>query len=124
VSFDIFLQNFVESSTDRSGLVRAILGPILSTSGIEFTTADGSAVVYGLENEVIDGLMFNNVDGETAWDVIYAVAVAGEWVVMPVGCPVCVISDDQFVTQPEVLDDPAPIRVSSGAEILAAIRSA
>jgi hypothetical protein len=116
VSFDIFLQNFVESSTDRSGLVRAILGPILSTSGIEFTTADGSAAVYGL--------MFNNVDGETAWDVIYAVAVAGEWVVMPVGCPVCVISDDQIVTLPEGLDDPAPIRVSSGAEILAAIRSA
>jgi hypothetical protein len=124
VSFEIFLQNFAESSPDRSKAVRAILDPILSTSGIELTTADGSADVYGLEDDPVDGLMFSKVAGEAVWDVIYAVAVAGDWVVMPVGCPVCVISDEQIALLPEGLGDPAPTRVSSGAGILDAIRSA
>lgn len=124
MSFDIFLQNFAESSPDRSKAVRAILDPILSTSGIEFTTADGSADVFGLEDDVIDGLMCNHVAGGAAWDVIYAVAVAGDWVIMPVGCPVCVISDEQIATLPKGLGDPASTRVNSGAKILDAIRSA
>ena len=32
------------------------------------------------------GFMFNHVDGRAAWDVIYEVAQAAGFVVMPIGC--------------------------------------
>jgi hypothetical protein len=118
VSFDVYLQDFADEPHDRGDAVRAILEPWYEDSTSSIVTADGSADVFGLDEHPLLGLMFNGVDGRAAWDVIYETAVVGGWVVLPVGCPVCVVSQEQIATIPDELRASGAELVHSGADIL------
>lgn len=85
-------------------------------------TDDGTADVYGVDTPD-RGLMFNHVGGRTAWDVIYAVADAAGFVVMPVGCGTLLVDEATRRELPDGIPEPVvPIR--SGADILSAIETA
>jgi hypothetical protein len=118
VSFDVYLQDFSDEQTDRGDEVHGVLDRLLDQSGSRIVTHDGDAEVYGIDDDPLNGLMFSNVDGDSAWDVIYAVADAANWVVMPVGCPICVLSEDFIETIPEELLEPGVVIVESGEDIL------
>lgn len=120
MSFDIFLQDFADDPSDRRDDVTRILGPLLDSDEHNLTTGDGSAAVYGLDESPMNGLMFNRVDGDEAWQVIFATAVAADWVVMPVGGPICIVSEDQRSSVPEELADADIVLVNSGVELRAA----
>jgi hypothetical protein len=120
VSFDIFLQDFADEPSDRRDEVMRILGPLLDSDMSNLTTGDGSAAVYGFESSEVNGLMLNHVAGDEAWQVIFDTAVAADWVVMPVGGPVCIVSEDQRSSVPEDLEDGAIVLIRSGDELRAA----
>jgi hypothetical protein len=123
VSFDIFLQDFADDPSDRRDEVMRILGPLLDSDEHNLTTGDGSAGVYGLDESPMNGLMFNHVDGDEAWQVIFDTAAAADWVVMPVGGPVCIVSETQRPSVPDDLTDAAIVLVHSGDELRAAATS-
>jgi hypothetical protein len=52
------------------------------------STPDGDAEVYRLGG---DGLMITHASGEFIWQVMVDVAVAGGYVIMPVGCAPCAL---------------------------------
>jgi hypothetical protein len=79
---------------------------------------DGSADVYGVGG---DSLMVNHASGEHVWDLLVAAAMAADWVIMPVGCPTCVISEKQIDHLPEELHDGVAV-VASGAQLLGLMR--
>jgi len=90
VSFDVFLQGFENGEAGDFGAEEAVatLSPHITDregDSAKVTTADGSADVYG-PSTGRNSMMFNHIDGREAWDVIYEVALAANWVVMPVGC--------------------------------------
>lgn len=120
MSWDIFLQDFSDPPVDKSETVRRVLGPHLDSSRSRVTTADGEADVYGLDDEVVNGLMFNHVSGEAAWDLMYELAVAADWVVMPIGGPICIVSEEQRATIHDDLADEPVVLVHSGTVLLAA----
>jgi hypothetical protein len=80
-------------------------------------TADGAAAAYGASDVPLDGLMFNHVAGELAWDVIFDAAVAGDWMILPVGGPVCTVRDEQADTVPEELKADGLVLVRTGTEL-------
>ena len=123
MSVDIFLQDFSAEPADRSATIGPILAALLDSSGTRITTSDGAADVYGLVDSPVIGLMFNHVDGDAAWDVIYEIALAAKWVVMPVGCAVCVPSEELADSIPEELREMSFELVRSGADILRLVRS-
>jgi hypothetical protein len=81
--------------------------------------ADGEADVYGVGRS---SLMVNHAAGEQIWDLLVTVAVAAGWVIMPVGCPVCVVADEHAADLPDELRADVVV-VRSGAELLQVIRS-
>lgn len=125
MSFDIYLQDFSDDPADRSASVgRSVLAPLLDADGENIVTADGSAAVYGATDVPQEGLMFNHVDGDLAWDVIFDAAVAGDWVIMPVGVPVCIVRDEQRRAVPDELKDVGIVLVRSGRELREVVTSA
>jgi len=118
VSFDIFLQDFAETPEDRSSEVLQVLSPLMQESGQQITTSDGEADVYGASDLPLTGLMFTHIAGEAAWDVIFQVALAAGWVVMPVGFPVLVPEARLVDSIPAELRDMGIDVVGSGADIL------
>ncbi len=131
MSFDIFLMRFSagRARADRAGAMRILAplvdGPIDDLDVVTIRTLDGDAAVYGLKEA--DSLMFNHVSGQHVWDVMVEVAKAGSYVIMPVGCPTCVVDAADAVELPEVLGDElgtGVLIVHSGAELLAAVESA
>ena len=122
MSFEIFLQDFSDTPADRSRTVgQHLLAPLLDTHGASVVTPDGSADVYGVDEVPLHSLMFNQIDGDLAWDVIFDVAVAGDWVVLPIGCPVCIIDDAQADSIPDELRELGHVLVHSGSELRAAM---
>ncbi|PJJ73367.1 hypothetical protein CLV46_2954 [Diaminobutyricimonas aerilata] len=119
VSMDIFLQDFADAPADKSEAVQRVLGPYFDESRGAIITADGDAEVYGADDTPVNGLMFTHVTGEVAWDLMYEVAVAADWVIMPVGGPVCIVSEEQRATIREDLEDVAVVLVHSGTVLLA-----
>jgi hypothetical protein len=98
VSFDIFLHGFRDGDGtpgDRAAAI-AIITPLLSgpvSDGFgRIVTADGEADIYGL-GDGDHGLMVNHASGRQIWQVIVDVARAAGYVVLPVGCPVCVLDE-------------------------------
>jgi hypothetical protein len=124
VSFDIYLQDFSDEPEDRSHVVGALLSPLLDDLGQRVRTVDGSASVYGASDSPLHGLMFNHVEGESAWDLIYDVAVASHWAIMPVGCPICLVDDGLIGLLPSDLLEDGYVVVHDGADILSAIKAA
>lgn len=118
MSFDIYLQDFSDTPADRSETVgQRILAPVLDPDGENIVTADGSAAVYGAREVPLHGLMFNHIAGELAWDVIFAAAAAGDWVVMPVGGPLCIARQELADSVPDELKDEGIVLVRSGKEL-------
>jgi len=123
MSFDVYLQDFSDAPVDRSESVgQRVLAPLLDAGGENIVTADGSAAVYGASEVPLDGLMFNHIEGDLAWDVIFDVAVAGSWVIMPVGAPLCIVSDEHADSVPEELKDDGLVLVRSGKELRDTVR--
>ncbi|MGH3704123.1 MAG: hypothetical protein ACRDT9_05790 [Agromyces sp.] len=121
MSFDVYLQDFSDAPADRSESVgQRILAPLLDTAGENIVTADGSAAVYGAGEVPLDALMFNHIAGESAWNVIFDAAVAGGWVIMPLGGPLCIVTEEHADLVPQELQGEGLVIVRSGKELLAA----
>ncbi|MEI5583441.1 MULTISPECIES: hypothetical protein [unclassified Agromyces] len=125
MSFDVYLQDFSDEPADRSASVgRRVLAPLLDADGENLVTADGSVAVYGATDAPLEGLMFNHIEGDRAWDVIFDAAVAGDWVIMPVGAPLCIVRDEQRKSVPNELKDEGIVLVRSGSELRDAVVTA
>lgn len=128
MSFDIFLQGFSggDAAPGDGVAAMAVLDPlIVKRDGEGFAliqTEDGTADVFGIDAPD-RGLMFNHVDGRAAWDVIYAVAEAAGFVVMPVGCGTLLVDEALRHELPEGIPEPVHV-IRSGANILSAIHTA
>ena len=66
------------------------------------------------------GLMVNHAAGEQIWNLVVAIAVAAAWVIMPIGCPVCVIDADQSDELPDELRRNVTV-IHTGAQLLQVI---
>jgi hypothetical protein len=101
VSFDVFLQSFSQEGGGTAAL--SILEPFMAAppdnGHAQLVLANDTADVYGLGSE---GLMFNHI-GDFAWDLIVQVARAERWVIMPAGCPTCVLDQSVIAELPEEL---------------------
>jgi hypothetical protein len=103
MSVDIFLQGFVDgNATDGDGAASmAIITPFLarppSDGFARLVTGDGGADIYGLDRNA-KGLMVNHATGNQIWHVIVDIARAARYVILPVGCPVCLV-DEEFRSQ-------------------------
>ena len=122
MSFEVFLQDFSDAPADRSMTVgQRVLAPLLDAKSASVVTTDGSAEVYGADEVPLHSLMLNQIDGDLAWDVIFDAAVAGDWVVLPVGRPVCIVDSAQADSIPDELRDLGHVLVRSGSDLRAAI---
>jgi len=123
MSFDILLQSFKggEAAPGNPEAARRILEPYLAGDPEEgyalVRTADGEADAYGVGG---DHLLFNHAGGEMIWQVMVDVAKAADWVIMPVGCPVCVMRKEMISELPPEMQDNAVV-ITSGAELQDAI---
>ena len=123
MSTDIFLQDFADPAPDRSGELDAALRPLLDDSLQNLITGDGWAAVYGLDSGPVTGVMFNDIVGHDAWQVIYDTAVAADWIVMPVSSAVCIVSEAQRSTIPADAAEAGVLLIASGAELKAAVEA-
>jgi hypothetical protein len=123
MSFDVFLQGFAGgmAAPGRPDAVTQVLGPYFAEPPrdgyVRVQLADGEADVYGVGRS---SLMVNHAAGEQIWDLVVAVALAAGWVIMPVGCPVCVVADEQAADLPGELRADVTV-VRTGAELLQVI---
>ena len=123
MSFDVFLQGFAggESTPGKPDAVLQVLAPYFAEAPragyVRVQLADGEADVYGVGRS---HLMVNHASGEQIWDLVVAVAAAAGWVIMPVGCPVCVVADEQAADLPEELRADVTV-VRTGTELLRVI---
>jgi hypothetical protein len=126
VSFDIFLQGFIDGEPTSSGssealeVIQAHLPHPPQNGFARIRTADGEADVYGLDS---DGLMITHASGDEIWELIVKIARAARWIIMPVGCPACAVDPPMIGDLPDGLRESA-VLVTSGADLRAAILSA
>jgi hypothetical protein len=129
VSFDIYLQAFEHgASAERDGApVRELLLAHADVHDPEHAFVhvvyrDGEADVYGVPNETSPwhGLMFNHVSGD-AFELLVKVADIAELVVMPAGCPVCVVAEHQIDHLPDELRAARVEIVRTGTDLLGVI---
>ncbi len=105
MSYDIFMQGFSRGdAADGDGhAAMSILSPLINErqgSWARITFSDGEADVYGID-EPASGLMFNHISGESVWQVMFDVAAAAGFTIMPIDCPACVppgVSSDDLPT--------------------------
>jgi len=128
MSFDIFLQGFVDgegAAGDRAAAIAVVTpllaGPVSDGFG-RIVTADGEADIHGL-GEDNQGLMINHVSGRRIWQRIVDVAIAAGYVVLPIGCPVCVVDEVMIGHLPDELR-PDVVLVRDGGELERAIAHA
>jgi len=117
VSFDIFFQRFGGADVP-DGVAMAVLEPLVvhrSDGWVRIATGDGEADVYISLPD--DSAMMNHASGRVVWDVMYELAVAGRFVVIPGGCGTCVLDEDMRSDLPEGVPEPV-ITVTSGRDIL------
>ena len=126
MSFDIFLQSF-EDDQAAPGEPQAawrVLEPFFagapSEGHVRVYTADGGADVYGVGS---DAVLINHASGQLIWQLMVEVAEAAGWVVMPAGCPVCVVREEMISDLPADLRDHAVV-VRSGADVQEVIAQA
>lgn len=79
---------------------------------------DGSADIY-LDG---DDMMANHISGEQPWQLLVEGARAANWVIMPVGCSICITDESQRTHLPDGLDGDVAL-VSTGDELLRVVRS-
>jgi hypothetical protein len=125
VSFDVFLQGFAhgQASPGRPEAALEVLTPFLAAPPRDgfapLRTADGEAEAYGVGGT---SLMVTHASGARIWDLLVSVAKAAGWVIMPVGCSVCLTTADAAGHLPEQLRPNATV-VTTGQQLLAAIRN-
>ena len=120
MSYDVFLQNFEngQSSTADHDAVYRLLEPNLRDRDGSFAllaTPDGEADLYGID-DLRSGFMANHISGTAVWDTLYGAATLGPYVIMPVGCPVCLTTEEARRHLPEAFASTAVV-ISSGAEL-------
>jgi hypothetical protein len=64
--------------------------------------------------------MFTHAAGRHIWDLVYEIARAANWVIIPVGCPTCVPAAEMVAHVPDELCADALV-VNSGEDVLHAI---
>ncbi len=124
MSVDVFLQGFAEGGAGHGGADEAssVLSPHISERDGDWariTTTDGYADVY-LPTPDRASAMFNSISGAEVWDVIFDVALAARWVVMPVGRGTLLTDQAQRDDLPDGVPEPITV-IRSGAELLATI---
>ncbi len=127
VSFDIFLQGFRcgEHELGDGDAAMGLIAPVISQRDggwARLATGDGEAEVFGID-QPSTGLVFNHVIGLDAWSLLFEVARAGRFAVMPIGCATCVVDAEMLGELPAELAVDAMV-VSSGDQLLAAVESA
>jgi hypothetical protein len=124
---DIFVRAFSDGDvTDRDGLpVRRLL---LEASGFK-VAEDGSLRVAGAEvhglpvaGRPFSGLMFAQVS-DPALELVVAVAKAADMVILPVGCPACVVFEHQRPHLPADIAGHGVELVETGADLGRALPS-
>jgi hypothetical protein len=126
VSFDILLLRFAAGEAARAepADVLGLLEPRVALRGDDFVriaTSDGEADVYGIDDPGT-GLIVDHASGKEIWSLLFELAIAAGFVVMPIGCGTCVTEATSVSDLPD--DVPQPItRIRSGADLLAAIES-
>jgi hypothetical protein len=127
MSFDVFLQSPISSSSDEERAlaaegVAAVLRPFLDAAGGTITTADGSAAIFS-SDDLGAGFMVNHLSGEAIWDLLVEVARAAEFAILPVRCGTCIPYEGMRSSVPADFPQPVVV-VSNGSELLNVIRSA
>lgn len=126
MSFDIFLQAFAggQAAAGRPDEAFRMLEPHLDRSPADgfahVTTPDGAADVFGIGTT---GLMINHASGESIWQLVVDVAGAGDYAIMPVGTPVCIVREDMKDDLPAALRVDAVV-VRSGADVMKVVVNA
>jgi hypothetical protein len=121
---DIFVRAF-DDAADRDGL--AVRRMLLEAGGFR-VAADGSLDVSGtavhglpIAGRPFAGLKFANVTAPVL-DLIVAVARAADMVILPVGCPACVVFDHQ---RPHLPADLGGVElVETGEQLATVVRGA
>jgi hypothetical protein len=128
VSFDIFFQAFAHGDPVDADepAATAVLVPWVSGEEPDYKfvrveTSDGGADVYGYGTA--NSLMINHAAGRAIWDLMFDVAKAGGYVVLPVGCPTCVTRPEQVDDLPEELRADVVV-VHSGDDLLRVVETA
>jgi hypothetical protein len=120
VSFDVYLMRFRPGQPDDEAMAELLKPYVDVPCNLRF--ADGKAAIYGLDH-LGSGFMVNHVSGLQAWEVLVALARQGELVILPVGCPTAVTSEELISDLPEELRSAARV-VRSGGDLLRLIESA
>ena len=71
----------------------------------------------------VSAMMANHVSRDEPWDLLANLARTAQWVSLPVGHPTGITDESQRAHLPGGLDEDV-VLVTSGAELLAVIRSA
>jgi hypothetical protein len=128
VSFDTFLQDFsgrpLAAAEERA--VRDLVEPHIGRVGdgwVNVVTGDGGADLYGYGDGHIEGFMVNHTQGREIWDLVFCVAAAAGFAVLPVGCGTLLPPGFDRRALPD--DVPGPVlEIASGPDIAAAIERA
>lgn len=123
MSFDVFFQGFLggESLEDGGARMREVLAPHISEEDGTFLrvrVGDGEADIYFRDG----GMMANHISGQDPWDLLVRGAQAANWVIIPVGCPMCLTRPGQQEELPVGLDN-SVVLVEAGADLRALIES-
>lgn len=132
MTFDIFVQPLARAAapTSQDPAVRSMLLDFAETYEPESRFAhlgfpDGHADVFGVPppDTAFEGLMFNHVAGLEACELIVRVARATDSVIMPAGCPLCLVDPVQRGSLPDApaLLEAGIVIVTSGAHLRAVI---
>ena len=130
MSFDIHLQAFKDGdAVDREGaavrqrLLAAAKHYEAESGFVEIGDDLAPADIYGVppEGAPLESLMFSRV-GSNGLDLLVEVAQMADLVVIPMGCPVCIVHGEQRQHLPPELTDAGVELVTTGKALLDVIQ--
>jgi len=98
-----------------------VLAPHISEEDgrfIRVRVGDGQADIYLHDG----GMMANHIEGRDPWDLLVQGARAANWIIIPVGCAMCLAQQGQMEELPEALDEDVAV-TETGADLRAVIES-
>jgi hypothetical protein len=84
-----------------------------SAGFVRVELADGGADVYIRDPSA--GAMVNHASGSAVWDLMYELAIAGRFAVLPIGCGTCVPTPAMADELPNYAPRPITVVGSGGA---------
>lgn len=128
MSFDMFVQRFRDNDAPpmRRTVFHNVFGPYIDRAEPEFNffhlraPDGGEADIHARLEPEFNGMMINHFSAGQVLDLVVAFARAADAVIMPVGCPTCVINAGQIPHLPEQLRNGTRL-VGTGADLAAAI---